>query len=190
MDRTLAATVEIQTIHELLPELDYYRILGLERDAPQESIAPAFRSESRRLHPDRFTSMGDADLNAKVNEVFRSLREAYSTLSDPDKRVVYDDELQNGSSRMSDDAHARADQQRAASNDPAEAATNEKSSKYWKMALKDLAEDNPKGAVMNIQFALSFEPNNELFKEYLTKAKVGAEEQHKKTYNPYKLRIS
>lgn len=190
MDRTLAAKVEILTIHELLPELDYYRLLGLTPDAPQEAISPAFRTESRRLHPDRFTAMNDADISAKVNEVFRAVREAYGTLSDPDKRVVYDDELRNGSSRMSDDAHARADQQRAASNDPAEAATTEKGAKYWKMALKDLADDNPKGAVMNIQFALSFEPNNEVFKEYMVKAKSGAEEQHKKTYNPYKLRIT
>lgn len=190
MDRTLLARIEIDTLHELLPELDYYRVLGLERLASQDEIGPAFRNESRRLHPDRFASLGDEALTEKVNAIARLVREAYGTLNDPEKRAVYDDELVNGASRMSEDAMARADQQKAAQNDPAEAATNEKSAKYWKMALKDLAENNPKGAVMNIQFALTFEPGNETFKEYLERAKTGAEEQHKKTYNPYKLRIS
>lgn len=189
MDRTLAARVEVETLHELLPELDYYKILGLSREAPQDDIGPAFRNESRRMHPDRYAAMGDPALLEKVNAISRLIREAYGTLNDPEKRVVYDDELVNGASRMSDDAMARADQQRAAANDPAEAATNEKAAKYWKMALKDLAENNAKGAVMNIQFALTFEPNNETFKEYLEKARSGADEQHKKTFNPYKLRI-
>jgi len=189
MDRLLVARVEIETLHGLLPELDYYKVLRLLPDASQDDIGPAFRAESRRYHPDRFSSAGDATLQDQVNAISRLIREAYGTLGDPEKRAVYDDELSSGSTRMSDDALSRADQQRTAANDPAEAATNERSAKYWKMALKDLEEKNPKGAVMNIQFALSYEPDNETFKEHLERAKVGAEEQHKRTYNPYKLRI-
>lgn len=189
MDRTLAARVEIETLHELLPELDYYRILKIEPDASQDDIGPAFRQESRRMHPDRYNSMGDATLQAQVNDIYRLVREAYSTLQDPLKRSAYDEELASGNRRMGAEASARAEQQRAAADDPSEAATDERAEKFWKMALKDLAEKNYKGAVMNIQFALTYEPDNETFKEYLDQAKAGAEEQHKKNYNPYKLRI-
>ena len=189
MDRSLAARIEIETLHELLPELDYYRILGLDRDASQDDIGPAFRTESRRLHPDRFSSLGDKELQDKLNEVFRFVREAYTTLQDPVKRAAYDEELTSGNTRMSVEATARAAQQTAAANDPSEAATTERGGKYWKMALKDLSENNFKGAVMNIQFALTYEPNNTTFKEYLEQARLGADEQHKRTHNPYKLRI-
>lgn len=189
MDRTLAARVEIETLHALLADLDYYRILGLTTDAAQDDIGPAFRTESRRMHPDRYAGLGDKDLQDKVNDIYRLIREAYNVLQDPLKRSTYDDELASGNSRMGADASARAEQQRAAADDPAEAATDERAIKYWKMALKDFNEKNFKGAVMNIQFALTYEPDNETFKQYLEQAKQGAEEQHKKNYNPYKLRI-
>lgn len=189
MDRTLAARIEIETLHELLPELDYYRLLRLTSDATQDDIGPAFRAESRRLHPDRYAALGDPALLEKVNEIYRLVRESYTVLQDPLRRSAYDDELESGNRRMGSDASARAEQQRAAADDPAEAATDERAAKYWKMALKDIGEKNYKGAVMNIQFALTYEPDNETFKEYLAKAKAGAEEHHKKNYNPYKLRI-
>ena len=189
MDRLLVARVEIEALHGLLPELDYYRILRLQPDAPQDDIGPAYRSESRRYHPDRYNSAGDATLQEQVNDISRLIREAHATLGDPEKRAVYDDELANGTTRMTDDARSRADQQRAAANDPAEAATNDRSAKYWNMALKDLGENNPKGAVMNIQFALTYEPDNETFKAYLAKAKEDAEEEYKRTFNPFKVRL-
>ncbi len=189
MDRTLAARVELETLHELLPELNYYTILKLHPDAHQDDVGPAFRNESRRLHPDRFTAIGDADLQEKVNELYRLIREAYGVLQDPVQRAAYDSELEQGNNRMTAEGSARADQQRAAANDPAEAATTEKAAKYWQMGLKDFREKNFKGAVMNIGFALMYEPDNETFKEYLEQAKAGAEASAKENFNPYKLRI-
>lgn len=189
MDRNLAARVEIETLHELLPALDYYQVLRLDRDASQDDVGPAFRAESRRLHPDRFSSLGDKELLDKLNEIFRFVREAYATLQDPGRRAAYDEELSTGTTRMTAEATARAAQQAAAASDPSEAATTEKASKYWKMGLKDFHENNFRGAVMNIQFALNFEPNNATFKEYLERARQGADEQVKRSHNPYKLRI-
>lgn len=189
MDRTLAARVEIETLHELLPELDYYGVLRLDRDAPQDDIGPAFRAESRRMHPDRYSALGDPELQEKVNDIYRLIREAYNALQDPVKRSAYDDELAQGNNRMTAEGAARAERQRAAANDPAEAATDERAAKYWKMGLKDFHEKNYKGAVMNIQFALTYEPDNEVFKEYLGKAKEAAEAKAKENFNPYKLRI-
>ncbi|MCB9779812.1 MAG: DnaJ domain-containing protein [Alphaproteobacteria bacterium] len=189
MDRKLAARVEIDTLHGLLDELDYYRLLQVASDVSADEVGPAFRRESRRLHPDRYSALGDKDLSDKANAIYRLIREAYATLSDPEKRALYDAELRGGQARLSAAADKEAEKQRAAAADPAEAATNPKSEKYWKMGLKDFKEGNFSGAVMNIQFALTYEPGNATFKEYLDRAKQGAEEQKKKNYNPYKLRI-
>ena len=60
---------------------DYYKILGISRDASEEEVKKAFRKLAHAYHPDK--SGGD---EAKFKEV----SEAYSVLSDRNKRAQYD----------------------------------------------------------------------------------------------------
>ena len=58
------------------------------------------------------------------------------------------------------------------------------------MALSDWKNKAYGACVMNIKFALNFEPDNEVFKEWLAKADEAQKEaDSKKEKNPYKLRI-
>lgn len=63
---------------------DYYDILGVKRDASVEELKKAFRKAARKHHPD--VNPGDKEAEAKFKEV----NEAYSVLSDPEKRKTYD----------------------------------------------------------------------------------------------------
>lgn len=189
MDRRLATQVEIETLHALLPELDYYRLLLLEPTCGQDAVDPAYRRESRRLHPDRFASF-DAGSRDKANDIFRAVGEAWRVLKEPETRARYDTERQGGARRASVDAVAAGARDRVSAMDPSQAATNAKSEKYWKMALQNWSEGNYKGCVLQIQLALSFEPNNPVFLEWMEKAKAAADEKAKRTENPYKIRIS
>lgn len=60
---------------------DYYEILGVDKKAPKEEIKKAFRTLAHKYHPDKKT--GD---DAK----FKEINEAYSVLSDDQKRSQYD----------------------------------------------------------------------------------------------------
>jgi curved DNA-binding protein len=62
---------------------DYYRTLGVARDAPAEEIKKAFRKLARKYHPD-VSKEADAELRMK------EVNEAYAVLSDPEKRAAYD----------------------------------------------------------------------------------------------------
>jgi curved DNA-binding protein len=63
---------------------DYYRSLGVPRNATQDEIKKAFRKLAREFHPDVAT-------NKKVaEEKFKEINEAYEVLGDPDKRAKYD----------------------------------------------------------------------------------------------------
>ena len=71
---------------------DYYKILGVSRDASQEEIKRAFRELALKYHPDR--NPGDPH----AEEKFKEINEAYQVLGDPRKRAEYDRMLEGRSS--------------------------------------------------------------------------------------------
>ncbi len=189
MDLKVQLSIEVSTLHEILDELDYYTLLQLDPDCVQGEIESAVRTACRNQHPDRVKAIGDSDISAKASEIFQRAKEAGENLSDPDKRAQYDDIVKTGILRMTDEALAIAEKERLKSESPEHAASHPKAEKYRHMALKDWEDKNFKGCVMNIQFALTFEPENEIMKEWLTKAKEVSSKQSSETKNPYKLRI-
>jgi molecular chaperone DnaJ len=66
-------------------EIDYYAILSVERDASGDQIKSAYRKCALQWHPDR-----NPDNKTEAEEKFRQASEAYSILSDPQKRATYD----------------------------------------------------------------------------------------------------
>lgn len=63
---------------------DYYEVLGVSRNATDEELKKAFRAQARKHHPD--ANPGDSEAENR----FKELNEAYSVLSDPQKRQQYD----------------------------------------------------------------------------------------------------
>ena len=62
---------------------DYYKIMGIKRDATQDEIKRAYRKLARKYHP-------DVSKEADAEEKFKRLGEAYEVLKDPEKRSAYD----------------------------------------------------------------------------------------------------
>jgi curved DNA-binding protein len=64
---------------------DYYRILGIPRNAPDGEIKKAYRKLAMQYHPDR-----NPGKEEWANEKFKEINEAYGVLGDPQKRKQYD----------------------------------------------------------------------------------------------------
>ncbi|MBO8454312.1 MAG: DnaJ domain-containing protein, partial [Bacteroidetes bacterium] len=63
---------------------DYYEVLGVDKNATVDEIKKAYRKKAIQYHPDK--NPGDKE----AEEKFKEAAEAYSVLSDPDKRAKYD----------------------------------------------------------------------------------------------------
>ena len=63
---------------------DYYKTLGVSENVTQSEIKKAYRDMAKKYHPDK----NKGDKNAE--EIFKKASEAYSTLSDKQKRNEYD----------------------------------------------------------------------------------------------------
>ncbi|MBQ9671448.1 MAG: J domain-containing protein [Prevotella sp.] len=64
--------------------VDYYKILGVDKTIPQKDVKKAYVKRAKQFHPD----LHPDDPKAKAK--FQALNEAYSVLSDPEKRKKYD----------------------------------------------------------------------------------------------------
>ena len=61
---------------------DYYKIMGLKRDASQDEIKLAYRKLARKYHP-------DVSKEPNAEAMFKETAEAYEVLKDPEKRAAY-----------------------------------------------------------------------------------------------------
>lgn len=75
----LVASIVVLT----LAQKDYYKILAVSKTASQADLKRAYRKLSLKYHPDKNSSPDAA-------EKFAEISVAYDTLSDPEKRKVYD----------------------------------------------------------------------------------------------------
>jgi len=68
-----------------MAEKDYYQILGVRRNADENTIKKAYRKLAMEYHPDRNPSK-----EKWANEKFKEINEAFSILGDPERRRQYD----------------------------------------------------------------------------------------------------
>lgn len=64
--------------------IDYYKILGVDRNIPQDKVREAYRKRAKQFHPDLHPN------DPKAKAKFQALNEAFEVIGDPEKRKKYD----------------------------------------------------------------------------------------------------
>lgn len=81
---------EIETLLELLPDLDHYAVLDLSPSSGPAEFKRAYFKAAKKFHPDALARMGLQDLRDDAAQVFARIAAAFEVLSDPDKKTAYD----------------------------------------------------------------------------------------------------
>lgn len=68
---------------------NYYKILQVDKNASKEIIDKAYKTLAKKYHPD----LHDSSNKLELESVLKEINEAYETLSDPEKRKLYDASL-------------------------------------------------------------------------------------------------
>ncbi len=155
MDQALL--FEVETLADILDDLDYFQVLKLEPSATPGEIKAAYHRQARLFHPDRFLRHPDPALRERILRVHKRITEAYTVLRDEASRRRYA-ELVTGEER---EKHLRWTLQEAAG--PAveeETGTTEKGRKFYGAALSELDAGRFDAALRNLKMALLFEPQN------------------------------
>jgi curved DNA-binding protein CbpA len=158
-------SAEIRALAGILEELDYYQVLELTPDSPTSAIRTAYHAVSRRFHPDAHRD-APPEIQAQVARIAKRIAEAYSVLRDPRRRQVYDRQLAGDRDRVRmplAEAEAQADRQRREQQE----GRTPNGRRYFALAKADLARGDRAAAERNLKTALTFEPDNQVFRDLL-----------------------
>ena len=166
--------LEIQALVKIIDELDYYQILHLEPDATQSEVKKAYFQTSRTFHPDANRHL-ENEMRTQCGLVSKRVTEAYCVLRDPRRRAAYDDQLQGeaAANRMQL-AEARASH--AKKNSEERQGKTPQGRQFFQKTQTAIERGDLAGAANHLQMALTFEPQNEGFKELLSELKAALKE--------------
>lgn len=75
---------------ESLDKLNFYQVLGLNKDATEADIRKGYKKQSLKYHPDKNVGVTDPQVVNQTATNFQRVKLAYDTLSDPTQRNLYD----------------------------------------------------------------------------------------------------
>lgn len=97
-DNWTAASIEDEDLEKFLLRLnkatDHYEVIELPPRAKTSEIKAAYYALARRYHPDRFHLKSGTKLHDRISSAFARVTQAYETLTDPNARAAYDQNLE------------------------------------------------------------------------------------------------
>lgn len=146
-----------------LDEIDYYKLLGIDRKATVPQIKDAFRKFALQHHPDRKLAAPPEE-QARAAAIYRRAAEGYRVLCDKQKRADYDAGLAEGKTRYALGARVRTSappqQPRSHSTPASPAPIKDAARPFVAQAEAAAREGKWQMAVLHMQMALRHDPKH------------------------------
>jgi DnaJ-class molecular chaperone len=155
-----------EQVYPALDRYSYYQLLRVDPKADVRTIRASYYKIATQLHPDRYQSLVDAGTRDRLETIYARITEGYRVLTNREKRDAYDAGLTKG--------RLRETAERQLKKAPEDALSHPEAKKFFRLGLICFGNHDWKGAVMNFNFARSFEPDAPVIAEKLAEAQVAA----------------
>lgn len=153
----------METISEFfntMGQYNYYQFFGLKSDCTVEDVKKNYITMARKYHPDKFRNV-PSEIKNMAYEITKRANEAYSVLSHPNRKSIYDKMLSENKDLKRFDFRMKV----AYDENPEDTVQNEQARRFAKLAKKAMDQNDYKSALTQLKMALSMEKNS----TYLTK---------------------
>jgi curved DNA-binding protein CbpA len=155
-----------EQVYPMLDRYSYYQLLRVDPRADSSTIRASYYKIAAQLHPDRYTGLVDADTHDRLETIYARINEGYRVLMNGQKRAAYDAGLARG--------RLRETIERPLTRKPEDALSHPEAKKFFRLGMVCFGNKDWKGAVMNFNFARTFEPNSPVIAEKLAEAQAAA----------------
>jgi curved DNA-binding protein CbpA len=155
-----------EQVYPILDRYSYYQLLRVDPRADTQAIRASYYKIAAQLHPDRYNNLVDADTRDRLESIYARINEGYRVLMNGEKRAAYDAGLARGKMRETAERPLRKSLE--------DALAHPEAKKFFKLGMVCLGNKDWKGAVMNFNFARSFEPNAAIIADKLAEAQAAA----------------
>jgi DnaJ-class molecular chaperone len=155
-----------EQVYPALDRYSYYQLLRVDPKADVRTIRASYYKIATQLHPDRYLSLVDAATRDRLESIYARINEAYRVLTNREKRAAYDANLPKGKMRESGERPLRKN--------PEDVLSHAEAKKFFRLGMVCFASRDWKGAIMNFNFARTFEPDAAIIAEKLAEAQAAA----------------
>ncbi len=159
---------EMESLYNRLNDLDYYALFGVDTGAPVEEIKKRYIELARRYHPDKFRN-ASAEVRTMAYEITKRANEAYSVVSHPNRRKMYDRMRRENPETKRFDFRLKMKYEE----NPHDTIVNKQARRFVLLAQKAMEEGQFKQAFTQLKMADSMEPGNDYILSLIEQAKKG-----------------
>ncbi|HSW61405.1 MAG TPA: DnaJ domain-containing protein [bacterium] len=145
----------INDLFKNMDNMNYYQFFGIERACSIQDMKKKYISIARKFHPDKFRNV-PAETKSMVYEITKRANEAYSVLSHPNRKVIYDKMLTENPDIKRFDFRNKV----AYKENPEDAVQNDQARRFAVLAKKAMDGGDFRSAITQLKMALSMEKNN------------------------------
>jgi curved DNA-binding protein CbpA len=155
-----------EQVYPMLERYSYYQLLRVAPNADSRTIRASYYKIAAQLHPDRYRNLVDPGTSDRLESIYARINEGYRVLMNGEKRAAYDAGLGQGKLRETAERPLRKI--------PEDTLSHPEAKKFFRLGMVCFGNKDWKGAVMNFNFARSFEPNAPIIAEKLAEAQAAA----------------